>query len=38
MNLHSRALEMEKEARKVEYLFNRTTQIWIILEEDKKVQ
>jgi DNA repair exonuclease SbcCD ATPase subunit len=30
--------EMEKEARKVEELFDRTTQIWTILEEDEKVQ
>jgi hypothetical protein len=29
---------MEKEAREVEELFDRTTQIWTILEEDEKVQ
>jgi hypothetical protein len=31
-------VEMEKEAREVEELFDRTTQIWTILEEDEKVQ
>jgi hypothetical protein len=29
---------MEKEAREVAKLFNRTAQIWTILEEDEKVQ
>jgi len=29
---------MEKEARKVKELFDETTQIWTILEEDEKVQ
>jgi hypothetical protein len=29
---------MEKDARAVEELFDRATQIWTILEEDNKVQ
>jgi hypothetical protein len=29
---------MEKEERKVEELFDRTSRIWTILEEDKKFQ
>jgi archaellum component FlaC len=30
--------EMEKEAREVDEFFDRTTQIWTILEEDEQVQ
>jgi hypothetical protein len=33
-----RIVEMAKEAREVEELFDKTTQIWTIMEEDENVE